>query len=152
MNQKKTYIRDKRSPIPKNENVSKVMSANKAKGTKPEILLRKQLWDKGLRGYRLNYKKAPGKPDIAFTSKKLAIFVNGCYWHRCPKCNYQLPKNNTQFWEEKFQRNIDRDKRKNAELKAIGWSVITVWECEIKENINTVVTRIELLLNKIGSN
>lgn len=93
----KEYVRDKRSPKPKNENVSRVMSANKAKNSKPEVQLRKYLWNNGLKGYRLHHKKSPGRPDIAYISKKLAIFVNGCYWHRCPKCNYTLPKNNRIF-------------------------------------------------------
>lgn len=137
------YIRDKRSPKPKSEQVSKVMSRNKAKNTKPEILLRKALWEKHIRGYRLNYKKAPGRPDIAFVSKKVAIFVNGCYWHRCPKCDYPLPKHNTEFWEEKFSKNKERDKRKIKELKDSGWSVITVWECDIKEDINSIVSVIQ---------
>ena len=94
------YIRDKRSPLPKSEAVSRVMSANRAKNTKPEIILRKALWSADLRGYRLHPKNIPGRPDIAFTSKKLAIFVMGCFWHRCPKCGYPLPKNNQQFWKE----------------------------------------------------
>lgn len=95
---KKEYIRDKRSPKPKNAAVSKVMSANKAKNTKPEMLFRKALWAEGIRGYRCNYKNAPGRPDIAFPKKKIAIFVNGCFWHGCPYCKMPLPKNNTEFW------------------------------------------------------
>lgn len=73
------YIRDERSPHQKNENVSKVMSANKAKNTKPELLLRRSLWKNHLRGYRVNYKKIPGRPDVAFPAKMIAIFVNGCF-------------------------------------------------------------------------
>lgn len=91
------YLRDKRSPTPKNESTSRVMSANKGKDSKPETTLRKKIWSEGLKGYRLHYKKIPGRPDICFVSKKVAIFVNGCFWHRCPKCNYSLPKNNTEF-------------------------------------------------------
>ena len=83
----KKYIRDKRSPKPLSESTSKVMSANKAKNTKPEIALRKALWSEGYKGYRLNWKNVPGRPDIAYPGKKIAIFVNGCYWHRCPKCD-----------------------------------------------------------------
>src|SRR4051812_18942030 len=89
----KQYVRDKRSPKPKNSIVSRVMSANKGKDTKPEIFLRKKLWEKGLRGFRKNYKLIPGKPDIVYTKKKIAVFVNGCFWHRCPHCNLSLPKN-----------------------------------------------------------
>ncbi len=131
---KKVYLRDKRSPVPKNENVSKTMSANRAAHTKPEILLRKALWKNDLKGYRINYKKVPGRPDIAFVSKKIAIFVHGCFWHRCPLCNYDLPKHNTAFWQNKFQTNIDRDKRKAQQLKKMNWKTITVWECQLKRN------------------
>src|SRR5688572_12008011 len=106
------YIRDKRSPKPKSETVSRVMSANKAKNSKPEVHLRKALWNQGAKGYRLHYKKVPGRPDICYVSKKVAIFVNGCFWHRCPHCNYQLPKTNTEFWKEKFGKNVNRDLKK----------------------------------------
>lgn len=82
------YLRDKRSPRPKSETVSRVMSANRAKDTRPEIVLRRMLWQAGARGYRLHHKRLPGRPDIAFVSKRVAIFVNGCYWHHCPKCNH----------------------------------------------------------------
>jgi DNA mismatch endonuclease (patch repair protein) len=77
------YKTDKRSPIPKTEAVSRVMSANKAKNTIPEILLRRMLYANGLRGYRVHYKKVPGRPDVCYVSKKIALFVNGCFWHRC---------------------------------------------------------------------
>lgn len=81
------YSRDKRSPVPKNDTVSRVMSANRAKNSKPEVRLRKALWHAGLKGYRLHHKRIPGRPDISFVGKKLAIFVHGCFWHRCPKCD-----------------------------------------------------------------
>ena len=103
---KKTYIRDKRSPVPLNANVSRVMSSNKAKNTKPELRLRKALYAGGVRGYRINWKKVPGKPDIAFPGRKISIFINGCYWHRCPYCKLSLPKTNTEFWKEKFSDEI----------------------------------------------
>ena len=77
----KEYIRDGRSPVPKKEATSKVMSANKGKDTNPELLLRKELWKNNIKGYRLHWKKVPGSPDIAFPKKKLAIFINGCFWH-----------------------------------------------------------------------
>ncbi len=103
MGTKKKYCRDSRSPIPKSEQTSKTMSAIKAKNTKPELLLRKALWHSGVKGYRLHWKKVPGRPDIAFPGKKIAIFVNGCFWHRCPICNPSLPKTNISFWTDKFR-------------------------------------------------
>jgi len=88
------------------------MKGNKAKNTKPELLLRKALCSTGIRGYSLNWKKVPGKPDIAFPGKKIAIFVNGCFWHRCPICDLPLPKTNIEFWKNKFIRNVERDRLK----------------------------------------
>ena len=118
------------------------MSSNKAKNTKPEILLRKELWKHGVRGYRLHYKDIPGRPDIAFIKPKLAVFVNGCFWHRCPNCNLSIPKNNAQFWKEKFHKNIQRDALRINQLTKIGWKVIVAWECELKTNINKYVAAI----------
>ena len=138
---KKTYIRDNRSPIPLNENISRVMSSNKAKNTKPELKLRKSLCANGTKGYRLNWKKVPGSPDIAFPGKKIAIFINGCYWHRCPHCELPLPKTNKEFWEEKFDKNIKRDIKKEKELLDLGWLVLVFWECEIKANIKNCTYR-----------
>ena len=143
----KDYYRDKRSPKPLNESTSKVMSANKAKNTKPEITLRKALWSEGHKGYRLNWRKAPGRPDIAYPGKKIAIFVNGCYWHRCPKCNLPLPKTNTDFWKEKFDKNVKRDKKKNDELLSLDWIVLVFWECDIKSNISNSVQKIKKVLD-----
>ena len=143
----KEYVRDSRSPKPLNDSVSKVMSANKAKNTKPELLLRKALLKDGHRGYRLNWKKVPGRPDIAFPSKKLAIFVNGCYWHRCPKCDLSLPKTNTKFWKEKFDKNIKRDKKKNDELLSLDWNVLVFWECDIKSNISNSIQKIKKVID-----
>lgn len=76
--------------------------------------------------------KSHVRPDITFVGKKIAIFVHGCYWHRCPMCNYPLPKNNTEFWQAKFDRNTARDRQKRLALLRHGWKVITVWECDLK--------------------
>ncbi|MFB6305382.1 MAG: very short patch repair endonuclease [Flavobacteriales bacterium] len=147
--QKKNYTRDKRSPTPANETTSFVMSRIGYKNTKPEIKLRKALWHSGLKGYRIHYKKAPGKPDIAFPGKKTAIFVHGCYWHRCPHCKPSVPRNNVEFWKNKFQKNMKRDKRKEQDLINYGWKVITVWECKIKKELDEQVERIKSELKYI---
>ncbi len=139
----KTYIRDGRSPIPKRESISIVMSANKAKNSKPEIYLRKALWKENMRGYRIHPKKISGRPDIAFTSKNIALFVNGCFWHRCPHCKLELPKTNQGFWRKKFEANMARDKNKIKELKSKGWICIVIWECEIKKNVSNVVKKLK---------
>jgi len=144
---KKEYLRDGRAPIPKSESVSRVMSANKSKSTKPEIFLRKALREAGIKGYRLNWKKAPGRPDIAFPGKRIAIFVNGCFWHRCPHCDYALPKTNTVFWENKFSKNKSRDKRKLEDLEKLDWQVFVIWECEIKKSLKTIVEKFKNILS-----
>lgn len=145
---KDNYKRDGRAPIPVNEVTSRVMRSNKGKDTKPELLLRKTLWAYQIRGYRLHWKKAPGKPDIAFPKRKLAIFINGCFWHRCPHCDLSLPKSNTEFWEDKFNKNIERDKKNMASLKEAGWQVVVIWECQIKKDLPEVVRRIRKELKK----
>lgn len=122
------------------------MSSNKAKNTKPELKLRKALYADGIRGYRLNWKKVPGKPDIAFPGRKIGIFINGCYWHRCPYCELSLPKTNTDFWKNKFEKNIKRDKKKEKELLDLGWTVLVFWECKIKTNIKDCINKIKVNL------
>lgn len=109
-----------------------VMQANKSKNTKPELRVRAALREAGLAGYRLHWKKAPGHPDICYPGRKVAIFVNGCFWHRCPHCGLPSPKSNVEFWEAKFARNRARDRREHDELVAAGWTVLVVWECRLK--------------------
>lgn len=130
----RTYLRDGRAPIPEREATSRAMSANRGKDTKPEIILRKALREIGFSGYRLHWKGAPGRPDIAYPRHRLAIFVHGDFWHRCPVCNLPLPKTNIEFWEQKLERNVQRDARKVAELEAAGWEVVICWEHEIRTN------------------
>ena len=137
------YLRDGRSPIPESEVTSRVMRANKGKDTQPELLLRKALTANGMGGYRLHWDKVPGRPDIAFPGKRIAVFVNGCFWHRCPICNLPLPKSNTAFWKAKFKRNVDRDAKKIAMLREEQWNSITVWECEIRKDVQNVVRKIQ---------
>jgi len=126
---------DKISKEVRSHNMSKI----KSKNTKPEILLRKLLWANGLR-YRIHYKLS-GSPDIVFVSNRLAVFVDGCFWHKCPKC-YVEPKSNTAFWKEKARKNRERDKRNERALKKSGWGVLRVWEHEIKKNPSKTVQKI----------
>jgi len=106
------------------------------------------LYNKGIKGYRLNWKKAPGRPDIAFVGKKIAIFVNGCYWHRCPYCKPSFPKTHRNFWEQKFSKNKIRDKEKISILRQNGWKVLTVWECQIKNHTDRSVNRVIKLVTQ----
>ena len=110
-----------------------VMQANKSKNTKPELFVRADLRKRGLRGYRIQYKRASGRPDVAFPGRRVAIFVHGCFWHRCPYCHPSNPKTNVEFWQAKFSRNRQRDERDTAELVGRGWTVVIVWECRLKK-------------------
>jgi DNA mismatch endonuclease (patch repair protein) len=107
------------------------MSAIKGTDTKPELILRKSLWSLGFR-YRVGH-KLPGKPDLVFVSRKSVIFVDGCFWHRCPD-HFRMPKSNREFWEKKIARNVNRDKNVTAQLEALGWRVLRVWEHDIKDS------------------
>ncbi len=143
---RRAYIRDGRAPIPRSALTSRIMSSIRGKDTKPEISLRKALWGRGHKGYRLHWSNIPGRPDIAFPGKKIAIFVNGCYWHQCPYCKPASPKSHRKFWKEKFEKNKKRDKIKNKQLRNCGWHVRTVWECQIKRDVGNVVSRVEDIL------
>ena len=141
----KEFKRDKRSPIPANVNISRLMRGNKSRNTRPEVMLRRALWRAGTKGYRL-HGSLPGTPDIIFNKQKLAIFVNGCFWHRCPVCCWHTPKTHTTYWAKKFERTQQRDSLKQLALKELGWQVEVVWECEIRKNSSDVVSRIKMHL------
>lgn len=119
---------------PLSDGVRKCMRSNRSKGTSPEIRVRKALRETGYPGYRLNWKKAPGKPDICYPGRKIAIFVNGCFWHQCPLCKPPLPKHNSDYWIPKLERNVQRDKEEIASLESEGWTVMVVWECQLKRD------------------
>lgn len=114
------------------------MSAIRSENTKPEILLRRTLWNQGYR-YRIHYGKE--KIDVAFTSRRLAVFVDGCFWHGCP-IHSHLPKSHEGYWHPKLAKNIERDQAKNKRLEAEGWKVLRFWEHELGD-LNAVLTRIE---------
>jgi DNA mismatch endonuclease, patch repair protein len=143
----KDYIRDKRSPTPRSSVSSKVMSAIKAKNTKPEVNFRKALREAGMTGYRIHW-KVEGRPDVAYPGKRIAIFIHGCYWHRCPICQLPTPQTNTPFWQEKFTKNVERDFRKNKTLEEKGWTVLTFWECQIKNDVSSLVEVVGKHVNK----
>ena len=113
---------------------SKNMSHIRSTNTKPEENVRKYLFSKGFR-YRKNVKGLPGCSDIVLAKYKTVIFVNGCFWHKhdCPR--FVWPSSNEEYWIPKIKRNVERDKANQAELKAAGWNVIIIWECELKKKI-----------------
>lgn len=116
---------------------SHCMSRIRGKNTKPEILVRKGLHARGFR-FRLHNKKLPGSPDIVLPKYGAAIMVNGCFWHGHKGCRYATkPKTNIEFWETKIARNRHRDEVTTAHLEALGWTVITVWECELRGKLES---------------
>lgn len=125
------------------ESVRRSMQSNRSTDTKPEKTIRKALWDAGLRGYRKNVRRLPGSPDVVFGPKRLAVFVHGCYWHRCPKCTADIhPKTNSKYWHAKFERNVARDKSNRLALRKLGYSVLVIWECDLKKSPDRVVARV----------
>lgn len=121
------------------------MSMIKGTNTKPEILLRKALWRNGFR-YRLNYKLS-GNPDLTFPARRIAVFVDGCFWHGCPR-HMTKPKKNSSFWETKLRKNMERDKEVNRILAGMGWNVVRIWEHEIKADIDSVVQKLICILQE----
>ena len=111
------------------------MSQIRGKNTKPELMLRKTVWKLGLR-YRIHYSLL-GRPDIVLVKKKIAVFVDGCFWHGCPVHGVK-PKTNRKFWEDKIRGNIVRDERNTTQLSNAGWIVLRFWEHQIKNDLITV--------------
>jgi DNA mismatch endonuclease (patch repair protein) len=132
-------------PTAPSEGTRKSMRANRSKGTSPEVALTKALWASGIRGYRKNVLKLPGKPDVVFAKRKLCVFVHGCFWHGCPECGQKRnirPTANGDYWREKMERNRLRDERNVALLERDGWRVVVVWECEIKRDLPAIVQKL----------
>jgi DNA mismatch endonuclease (patch repair protein) len=128
------YLRDGRAPVPVDARTSATMSRIRARNTRPELALRQALRALGWTGYRLHYKKASGRPDIAFVGRRVAVFVHGCFWHGCPYCSPPRPKSHTDFWNAKLDANKARDARAVRALKAEGWRVVTCWECQLRKD------------------
>jgi DNA mismatch endonuclease (patch repair protein) len=116
------------------------MSQVKCRDTGLEIKLRKELHKRGLKGYRTQ-SNLFGKPDIIFTKYKIAIFVDGCFWHKCPIC-FKKPLTETDFWDKKIENNVLRDVAVNKKLINDGWKVLRFWEHEINKDINNVIDMI----------
>lgn len=134
---------DKLSPERRSENMRRIRSSD----TLPELAVRRILRDLGRTGYRLHRRDLPGKPDMAFVGRRKAIFVHGCFWHGhdC-KEGLRKPKSNIEYWEQKIVRNCRKHTADLAALEALGWSVLTVWECEVRDPCS-VKTRLRSFLN-----
>ena len=144
---------DTLTPEQRHKNMQRIRS----KDTKPEVLVRKFLFSQGFR-YRKNDRRLPGHPDIVLPKYHTVVFVHGCFWHRHPDCSEaSTPTNNREFWQQKFDKNVERDFREQEKLKEMGWQVIVVWECELSDKLKRSkrldslvkeITAIEPLMNK----
>ena len=130
---------DRLTPIQRHQVMSRIRSVN----TKPELILRHALWHRGFR-YRINESRLPGKPDVVMRKYKTVLFIHGCFWHGHEGCpTSHVPKTNTEFWVAKVARNKERDQEVWRKLEAKGWSVIIVWECQLKKaNLDETVDRV----------
>lgn len=122
------------------------MQSNRSQDTKLELSLRRALWTAGHRGYRKNVRKLPGTPDIVFRKQKLAIFVHGCFWHGHDCGKTKVPTTNNAFWKEKIRLNQQRHERNASLLEELGYLVVTVWECNMKNDHEGVLRHIQGLL------
>lgn len=134
----KIYIRDRKSPMPKDE----LMNSIKAKDAKAELIFRRFLWQEDSKGYRTHWKKAQGRPDIAFPKKELIIFSMHGYPYYMPI----IPKTSSDFWEHEFKVNTERNYKKQIELENMGWIIITIWECQITKDLPSHIRPIKELL------
>lgn len=135
---------DKLTPERRSANMRAIRSA----GMKPEMVVRRVAYSLGYR-YRLHRKDLPGKPDLAFIGRRKAIFVHGCFWHQHPDCREgRPPKSNSGYWGPKLARNIERDAENARRLKELGWTVLTIWECETERH-EDLVRRITSFLNRV---
>ena len=121
---------DNHSKEVRSMNMSHIRSTN----SKTEEIVRKYLFSKGLR-YRKNVSNMPGKPDIVLRKYKTVIFVNGCFWHQHDCGRFVMPSSNTEYWSNKISRNVERDKTNIELLKAQGWKVLVIWECQLKKKV-----------------
>ena len=138
-------MKKKQQPMSRSENMRRI----KSKDTTIEIILRKELWKRGLR-YRKNVKDVYGKPDIVFKGKKLAVFADSEFWHgkQLLEGKY-IPKSNTEFWVNKITRNIERDKEVNKKLKSEGWTILRFWEMDIRKNVFDCANTVEKTLKSL---
>ncbi len=130
-----------RAPKASAPQVSRTMRSNKSWGTRPEVFLGRTLRKKILRS------DLPGKPDFVFPRAKLAIFVHGCFWHRCPECKIALPKTHSSYWKKKLERNVERDRLNKERLSSLGWKVLEIWEHTILEDPKSTACKIKQIIS-----
>jgi DNA mismatch endonuclease (patch repair protein) len=122
------------------EQRTRTMSRIKRRDTRPELLLRRALWARGARGYRIDDRRLPGRPDLAWTSRRVAVFVDGKFWHGHPSA-YKPGKHGT-YWDEKINRNVERDRAADQALASMGWTVLRFWDFEIRRELEAATARV----------
>ena len=124
------------------------MGRIKSVKTEPEELLKKQLWALGLR-YRSRLRTPAGKADLVLWKRKLALYVDGCFWHGCPE-HYVRPRSSTSFWDDKLIENVNRDRNQTLKLLSNGWTVIRVWEHQVREDLELVAASVFKAIKRGG--
>lgn len=125
------------------------MARIRSRDTKPELALRRALWALGIRGWRVHCRSLPGKPDLAFTRWRVAVFVDGCFWHGHP--DYFTPGKSATYWDAKIERTRERDRIANETLASAGWRVVRLWDFEVEEDLDGCVVRLLSVLREAGS-
>lgn len=134
---------DTHSPAQRSYNMSRIRDKN----TRPEEIIKQLLWSHGYR-YRLHRKDLPGKPDIVFPGRKKLLFVHGCFWHRHDCRYFKWPKANADFWKQKIEDNVQRDKKNYDILSQSGWRCLVIWECETKvKSFDELLNKLDTFLN-----
>lgn len=123
------------------------MSRIRSKDTTVELALRRALWAEGIRGYRVHPKLVPGKPDLAWKGRKVAVFVDSCFFHQCPE-HFVMPASNIDYWKPKLERNHQRDEQVNCELVACGWTVVRLWEHQVRKDPKAAVAGVRAALSR----
>ncbi|WP_175947047.1 very short patch repair endonuclease [Burkholderia pyrrocinia] len=138
---------DSLTPEERSERMSRIKGSN----TKPELIVRSLIHRMGYR-YRLHGKGLPGRPDLVFSKRRKVIFVHGCFWHRHEGCRLaRLPKSRLDFWRPKLEANAERDKAVERRLSELGWKVLTIWECEVKDEV-VLTLRVRAFLDDTENN
>lgn len=121
---------------------SLAMARVRSRDTRPELYVRRKVWPEGFR-YRLHVRKLPGTPDLVLRKYRLAVFVNGCFWHQHGCSKSKRPTSNRDFWDQKLDENVVRDERDRCRLEALGWTVKTIWECSLVTDTQSLLASLK---------
>ena len=123
---------------------SRIMASVRGRDTRPELYVRRAVWSKGFR-YRLHVRRLPGTPDLALAKYKVAVFVQGCFWHQHGCHRSKRPTSNRDYWDRKLDGNLARDTQNQARLRELGWTVTTIWECRLQHDTEMTLRFLETL-------